>query len=153
MFGDDRQQMRRFFIETWRKARAGEHLEPMERIVAGVVEEHPEYHHLLEGEDEAALQRDWTPEGGETNPFLHMGMHIALREQAGADRPPGIRALIEQLALHLGDLHEAEQRLMEPLGEAMWRAQRAGATQPDEQAYLEAVRRLVQDTTGRKPNA
>ncbi|MDX1609380.1 MAG: DUF1841 family protein, partial [Halofilum sp. (in: g-proteobacteria)] len=69
----------------------------------------------------------------------------------GADRPAGIRALIEQLALHLGDLHEAEHRLMEPLGEAMWRAQRAGGSAPDEQAYLEQVRKLVRDTTGRKP--
>ncbi len=151
MFGDDRQRMRRYFRETWRKARGDEPLEPMERIVAGVIEEHPEYHPLLEPDDEGPLLRDWTPEDGETNPFLHMGMHIALREQAGADRPAGIRALIEQLALHIGDLHEAEHRLMEPLGEAMWNAQRAGASAPDENAYLEAVRRLVHDTTGRKP--
>jgi hypothetical protein len=150
MWGD-REQMRAFFRETWRKAQAGETLQPMERIVAGVIEEHPEYHGLITGED--ALHRDWTPEQGETNPFLHMGMHIALREQAGADRPAGIHALIEQLALHIGDLHEAEHRLMEPLGEAMWNAQRAGGNAPDERAYLEAVGRLVRDTTGRKPDA
>jgi len=150
MWGD-REQMRAFFGETWRKAQVGEALQPMERIVAGVIEEHPEYHGLITGED--ALHQDWTPEQGETNPFLHMGMHIALREQAGADRPAGIRALIEQLAMHLGDLHEAEHRLMEPLGEAMWQAQRAGTAAPDEAAYLEAVRRLVRDTTGRKPDA
>lgn len=151
MFGGDRDQMRRFFVQVWQKAQAGEALEPMERIVADVIGGHPEYQPLLTG-NEAVLGRDYTPEEGQTNPFLHMGLHIALREQAGADRPPGIAALIEQLALHLGDRLEAEHRLMEPLGAALWSAQRNNEA-PDEQAYLEAVRELVARTTGRPPAA
>ena len=152
MYGQDRDSMRRIFADTWRKAAAGDALEPMERIISGVIAEHPEYRPLLVPGSEAGLGRDYMPEDGQTNPFLHMGMHIALREQASVDRPPGIHALIERLVHHLGDLHEAEHRLMEPLGEALWRAQRAGA-QPDEQQYLEAVRQLVRDTTGSTPAA
>lgn len=152
MFGNDRDSMRRFYVQTWEKAQAGEPLEPVERLVAGVIAEHPEYQPLLAGGAEAVMERDYTPEEGQTNPFLHMGMHIALREQAGADRPPGIRALNEQLSRHLGDHLEAEHRLMDALGETLWEAQRAGR-EPDETAYLERVRRLVRDTTGETPAA
>lgn len=150
MFGNDRESMRRFFAETWRKAQADESLEGMERVVAGVIAEHPEYQPLLAPGNESVMQRDYTPEDGQTNPFLHMGLHIALREQAGADRPPGIHALIEQLAAHQGDRHAAEHELMEPLGETLWRAQRDGVP-PDEHAYIEAVRRLVGTRTGARP--
>jgi len=152
MFGNDRDSMRRFFAETWQQYQAGAKLEPMQRMVAGVIAEHPEYQPLLMPGNEAVIARDFSPEEGQTNPFLHMGMHIALREQAGADRPPGIRALTEQLAQHTGDLHAAEHQLMEPLGEAMWQAQRAG-TEPDEARYLEAVRKVVRDATGTAPSA
>lgn len=152
MFGNDRDSMRRFYVETWRKAQEGAPLEPVERLVAEVIADHPEYQPLLAGDAEAVMARDYTPEEGQTNPFLHMGLHIALREQAGADRPPGIRALSEQLGRHLGNRLEAEHRLMDALGETLWEAQRAGR-EPDDTAYLERVRRLVRDTTGQAPAA
>lgn len=152
MFGNDRDSTRRYFVDTWRKARAGETLDPMERLVAGVIADHPEYQPLLEPGNEAVLERDYTPEEGQTNPFLHMGMHIALREQAAADRPAGMRALTEQLAEHEGDRLEAEHRLMEPLGETLWEAQRAGG-QPDESRFLERVREVVAAATGGRPRA
>ncbi|MDZ7747433.1 MAG: DUF1841 family protein [Halofilum sp. (in: g-proteobacteria)] len=142
MFGNDRDRMRRFYVETWRKAQAGEPLEPMERVVADVIADHPEYQALLAPGNEAVLGRDYQPEDGQTNPFLHMGMHIALREQEATDRPPGIADLIQRLKAKTGDHLEAEHRLMEALGETLWEAQRDGA-QPDEGAYLERVRRMV----------
>jgi len=147
MFGNDRESMRRFYMETWRKARAGEPLEPMERVVAEVIADHPEYQPLLSPGNEAVLGRDYTPEEGQTNPFLHMGLHIALREQEATDRPPGIAALIQRLKARRGDALEAEHELMEPLGETLWEAQRAGG-QPDEQGYLARVRRLVDNAGG-----
>jgi len=152
MFGNDRESMRRYFVDTWHKACAEERLDAMERMVASVIAEHPEYQPLLAPGNEPVLERDYQPEDGQTNPFLHMGMHIALREQAGADRPPGIRALIEQLVRHEGDHLEAEHRLMEPLGEILHAAQVAG-TPPDEGAYLERARTLVARRTGDKPAA
>ena len=152
MFGNDRESMRRYYVDTWRKANAGEALDAMERLVTTVISEHPEYQPLLAPGNEPVLDRDYMPEDGQTNPFLHMGMHIALREQAGADRPPGIHALLEQLTRHEGDHLEAEHRLMEPLGEVLHAAQRAGA-QPDEADYLERVRKVVTDATGGRPDA
>jgi len=142
VFGHDRESMRRFFVDAWRKAQAGEPLEPMERLVAEVVAEHPEYHGLLAHGNEAVLDRDYQPEDGQTNPFLHMGLHITLREQEAADRPPGITDLIQCYKAKVGDHLEAEHRLMEPLGTTLWEAQRRGG-EPDEAAYLERVRRLV----------
>ena len=152
MYGNDRDSMRRIYVEAWRKASAGERLDPMEQMVANVVREHPEYQPLLTPGNESVLGRDYTPEAGQTNPFLHMGLHIALREQAATDRPPGIRALVEHLARHEGDRLAAEHRLMEPLGETLWDAQRAGA-EPDQDAYLERVRALVASVTGTTPDA
>jgi hypothetical protein len=139
MYGNDPVQYRRFFCEAWRKQRAGEVLQPLEDMVARIVAQHPEYHRLLE--DPAILEQDYTPEAGQTNPFLHMGLHIAIQEQLAADRPPGIREIYQALTRRLVDSHEVEHRMTECLAEGIWEAQRNG-TQPDEAAYLERLRKL-----------
>lgn len=115
-------------------------MSPLEQIVAQVVEQHPEYHALIEDPD--APERDFPVEGGQTNPFLHMGMHITLAEQLGSDRPAGIRALYRRLAERTGDAHAAEHRMMECLGSILWEAQRSGQM-PDENEYLVCLKRLV----------
>jgi len=140
LFGNDRQNLRRFFQQTWNKALAGAPLQPLESIVTQVIRQHPEYHALLQ--TEAALERDWSPDQGQTNPFLHMGMHIAIAEQLGADQPPGIRQLYADLVGRTGDVHETEHRMLECLGRQLWEAQRQG-TAPDQQAYLECLRALL----------
>lgn len=139
IFGSDRAELRRMYASAWRKAEAGEPLSPLEAEIAAVVGEHPEYHAALADDGLAA---EYTPEGGESNPFLHMGLHLAVREQAATDRPPGIRAARDALAARLGDRHAADHAIGECLAEALWRAQRDGGA-PDERAYLEAVRRLA----------
>ena len=90
------------------------------------------------------MSRDYTPEMGQTNPFLHMGMHIAIREQLGGDRPAGILAVHQRLCRRL-DSHAAEHLMMECLGETLWEAQRGGG-EPDERVYLERLRRLARKT-------
>jgi hypothetical protein len=136
----DRSGLRRHYLEAWRKAREGRPLEPLEHQLASVIEQHPEYHALL-GDEVAALGRDYTPESGQSNPFLHLGLHLAIREQVVTDRPPGIATVHRELSLRLGDVHEAEHRMMERLGEALWLSQRTGRA-PDEAAYLESLRRI-----------
>jgi hypothetical protein len=111
----------------------------MEALIADVIESHPEYHGLLE-DSEATRQRDYSPDEGQTNPFLHMGMHIALREQAGADRPTGINEINQKLIAKLGQ-HDAEHAMMECLGQALWQAQRDNKA-PDEAVYLECLKLL-----------
>ncbi|MEA3275451.1 MAG: DUF1841 family protein [Pseudomonadota bacterium] len=133
--------MRRYFLEAWRKARAGEPLDPLEQQLAVVIREHPEYHALLEDPD-AAVGREFPPEGGQGNPFLHLSLHIAILEQVSTDRPAGVRALYQTLVGRFGSPHEAEHEVMECLAESLWEAQRAGQP-PDEKAYLEHIRRLA----------
>jgi hypothetical protein len=135
----DREGLRAFYVEAWRKRCAGLPAGPLEHQVADVIEQHPEYHGLLERAGDV-LEQDWTPEDGATNPFLHMGLHLGLREQVATNRPPGIAELHGKLCARLGQ-HEAEHRMAECLAEALWRAQRNNCL-PDEVWYMEALRRL-----------
>ena len=137
----DRESLRRVYVEAWRKHRESRPVEPVEDQIIRVVALHPEYAALLES-GEVALGRDYTPEGGQTNPFLHMGLHLAIREQVATDRPAGIAEVHRALLTRLGDAHTAEHAMIECLGEALWQAQRSGRP-PDEAAYLEALRRLT----------
>lgn len=141
IFSDKREDLRQMYIDVWRKRENSQPLTALEDMIAGVIDEHPEYHAML-AEGESNLDRDWTPEHGETNPFLHMGMHMAIREQLSTDRPGGIRAAHQALAQKLGDPHAAEHAMQEALGQTLWEAQRSG-TPPDEQAYLARVRELA----------
>jgi hypothetical protein len=136
-----RDQLRRAYIEAWRKHREGLPMEPLEAQIADVVALHPEYQAQLERPDDV-VDRDYSPEGGQSNPFLHMGLHLAVRDQVGTDRPPGIRSAFEALAARTSEPHEAEHQIIECLAEALWEAQRAGRP-PDEQAYLRRVQGLA----------
>ncbi|MEJ2604583.1 MAG: DUF1841 family protein [Gammaproteobacteria bacterium] len=138
LYGQDRDELRRMYADAWQKAQESRPLSPLEAQIADVVAEHPEYQRMLEGE---ALDYEYTGDDNRANPFLHMGLHLALREQVATDRPAGIRGIWQRLANRLADSHEAEHRMSECLGEALWEAQRAGRA-PDEAAYLEALRRL-----------
>lgn len=141
MFGNDRDRLRRYYCTVWEKARAGQPLEPLEQIIAEAIRAHPEYQPVL-ADAETALGREYTPELGQTNPFLHLGMHIAIHEQLGSNRPTGILDVYQRLCRRAGEAHAAEHWMMECLGETLWEAQRAGR-EPDEQAYLERLRRLA----------
>jgi Domain of unknown function (DUF1841) len=138
--GQNREQMRRMYLDAWRKFTARAPLEPLEAQLAAVIAEHPEYVTWLES-GENALTAEFTPEGGRQNPFLHMGLHLAIREQVATDRPAGIAEVHQKLSARLGDPHAAEHTMLEALAEALWDAQRTGRP-PDEQAYLERLRTL-----------
>jgi hypothetical protein len=134
-----REQLRLRYVEAWRRHREGLPLEPLDAQVADVIALHPEYHAMLESPD--AATRDFPVEAGQINPFLHMGLHLGVREQVGTNRPAGITAVHRRLAEKFGSAHEAEHRMVDVLAETLWEAQRGGRA-PDEQAYLERLRRL-----------
>ena len=139
IFSQDRTALRQMYRDAWIKHRKQLPLSPLEAQIAQVIAEHPEFHALIEANE---LQADFTPEMGQSNPFLHMGMHLAIREQVATDRPAGIRTLHGQLSTAAGAALEAEHQMMEALGETLWEAQRNNAA-PDERAYLERLRRLL----------
>ncbi len=134
-----REEIRRVYLTVWQKMQQGSVLEPMEAIISDIITLHPEYHQLLE-QGESVHQTEFTPESGQSNPFLHMGMHIALYEQTSTNRPVGIQPIHQELSKKLGR-HDAEHAMMECLGQALWQAQR-DQSQPDEIAYLECLRKL-----------
>lgn len=137
IFGQDRNELRRMYADAWRKRCDGEVMSPLETQIAEVVAKHPEYHEAVTGD----LERDFTVEGGETNPFLHMGLHLGVREQVATDRPGGIVGVFNDLANKLGDPHKAEHAMIDCLAETLWEAQSQNQP-PDEARYLERLRQL-----------
>lgn len=137
MFAPSRDEARRFFFDTWAKYRRGEPLAGLEKTALQVISLHPEYHVLLE-EPEGHLERDYSPESGEMNPFLHLSLHLAIEEQLSIDQPHGIRTRYERLLAKTGSEHDAKHLVLECLGETIWQAQRYG-TPPDEKIYLDCL--------------
>lgn len=138
MIIQDRDASRRLFFDVWARYNRGVVLEALEQLVLAVILEHPEYHGML-GEA-ANINREYGP-AAENNPFLHMGMHIALREQLSTDRPPGVSARYRILSAKYRDHHVLQHDMMGCLAEALWQAQARGQ-QPDEAAYLECLGKL-----------
>ena len=138
----NRLELREHFFRSWDKAQRGEPLDGLEKMIATVVAQHPEYHAVV-AHPEAYVDRDYPLASGETNPFLHLGMHIALHEQLTTQRPAGIVAIYQAVLAASPDPHLAEHRMMACLSEVLWQAQRTGAA-PDEAAYL----RCLQQSAG-----
>jgi hypothetical protein len=139
MFNPTRDQARQFFFAAWRKQRQRAELIGLEDTAVDIMLLHPEYHPVLD-DPERYQERDYHPEAGDTNPFLHLSMHLAIEEQVSIDQPPGIRRELARIAARAADRHAACHEIMECLAEMLWRAQRDGAA-PDAQAYLECLKR------------
>ena len=139
MFTPSRDEARAFLVEAWSKHRTQQPLSALERIAAGLIVTHPEYHATFENPDRYA-ERDYAPETGDVNPFLHLSLHLAVAEQLAIDQPPGICAQFERLRTARGDEHAALHVVLECLGEVVWSAQRH-RTPPDAALYLDCLAR------------
>ena len=134
-----RDELRELYRAAWRKFRQQQTLTPLDKQIVAVIAEHPEYHVIVESA--ASDLANYSPRSGQLNPWLHMGLHLAVREQVATNRPHGIAEVHQKLATKAGDAHEAEHRMVEILAEQLWEAQRAGKA-PDERAYLERLKTL-----------
>jgi hypothetical protein len=139
IFGQDRNEIRKMYADAWKKHCDKLPMTPLDSQIADVIEWHPEYHGEVTGDD---LEKDYTPDGGKTNPFLHMGLHLGIREQVSTNRPPGIASVFTSLTTQCGDAHTAEHRMIDCLAETLWEAQSQN-TAPDEQKYLERLHSLA----------
>jgi len=138
--GMSRDQLREMYRSAWRKFKGQHTLSPLDKQIVAVISEHPEYRVIVESA--AADLANYSPRSGQINPWLHMGLHLAIRDQVNTNRPHGIAEVHAKLAKSSADAHEAEHRMLEVLAEQIWEAQRAG-TVPDENVYLERLRALT----------
>jgi len=136
-FNPTRDEARLFLIESWRKRRARELLTPLEDLAAQLIAKHPEHHAVFEDGD-TNRDKDYLPEHGAINPFLHVMMHLTIEEQISIDQPAGIRAHFTRLTHQLESEHDAQHAMMECLTEMIWQAQRNGSA-PDAAIYLSCL--------------
>jgi len=139
MFTPSQADVRRFFCAVHAKTQSSQPLEALEIIASQWMAEHPEYHADFANAD-TALEKMYDVEGGKTNPFLHLSMHLSISEQCSIDQPRGIRQAVELLTAKRDSLHDAHHEAMDCLGQMVWESQRAGQP-PDGESYIDCVQR------------
>ncbi|KTD11661.1 hypothetical protein Lgra_1119 [Legionella gratiana] len=139
-YGDTIQETRHMFFSSWEKYQQRVLLSPLEHEIVQVILAHPEYHKML-GNQYKFQQQSYSPELGEPNPFLHMGLHLAVREQISTDRPIGISAIYTKLLQKYHDPLAVEHLIMEQLAECLWLSQKNNLP-PDETYYLHVLANL-----------
>jgi hypothetical protein len=143
LFNPSRDEVRQFFFGAWAKFRQQQSLTDLEAIAIQVVQMHTEYHAVLDA-PQRYFEQSYFPEMGETNPFLHMSLHLSILEQIGINQPPGIKQAYEVLLRKHGNPHDAQHDLMDCLAETIWQAQRSGQP-PDAEAYLSCMQKKSTD--------
>lgn len=139
MFNVNTSDVRQFFAQAW-QARMTTN-DPLQQKAIRIIAAHPEYHHYLEN-IERWIDYNWLPENGESNPFLHMSLHLSIQEQVAMDQPFGIAEIHQKLSEKTGDWHDAEHKMLDALVEMIWQAQRYG-TGFDVNNYVTQLRRLI----------
>lgn len=145
LFNPSRDEARTFFFEAWTKFKTQKSLTDLEKIALGVMLMHPEYHAIL-SQPEQFKHQDYFPEFGETNPFLHMSLHLSILEQISINQPIGITEIYAQLKLKYQNdsdfEHRAQHAILECLAEAIWQAQRNN-TALDADTYVQLLQQKV----------
>lgn len=137
LYGDTIQDTRQMFFQSWSKYLTKQKLSSLEHDIAQVILAHPEYHQLIE-HPESCQNSAYYPELGHANPFLHMGLHLAIREQIATNRPTGITSIYNKLLKKHHAPMTVEHLMMEQLAECLWLSQKNNLP-PDEKHYLEAL--------------
>ena len=140
IFSQDRNELRKLYIDSWIKFTNRVILTPIEVQISRIIEFHPEYHSMMVDKN---IDKDYSPETGDINPFLHMGLHLAIIEQFQTNRPAGIQEIYKRLvAKHKGDEHKAHHTMMDYLAEEIWKSQKYNSI-PNEQDYLNNLKQNI----------
>ncbi|PPC81939.1 MAG: hypothetical protein CTY38_07665 [Methylotenera sp.] len=141
LYNPSRDQARQFLFDAWAKFKQQAPLTDLEKIAVEVMQMHPEYHAILEA-PERYMQQQYFPEMGETNPFLHLSLHLSVIEQIAINQPIGIKAIYEQLKQKHNDQHIAQHDILDCLAETIWQSQRNN-TPLDSTHYLGLLQQRV----------
>ena len=136
MFYQDRKKQREFLANSWQKYTRNKPLEPLEKQLASIIEIHPEYHNLI-----GNIESEYLPEQGEVNPFLHINLHLALRDQLSLNHK-GVKEVHQELINHYKDSHEVEHLMMECIAEMIYISQKNNTTM-NQESYLNCIKRLT----------
>ena len=137
MFYQDRIKQREFLANSWQKYTRNKPLEPLEKQLASIIEIHPEYHDLI-----GNIESEYLPEQGEINPFLHINLHLALRDQLSLNQPKGIKEVYQKLINQHKDPHAVEHLMMECIAEMIYTSQKNN-TAMDQESYLSCITSLT----------
>jgi hypothetical protein len=138
LYTQDRTEQRKFLANAWRKFLGKKILDPLESQLTQVIEIHPEYHSLIQN-----VESDYFPEQGEVNPFLHINLHLSLREQLSINQPHGIKEIYQKIINSTGDSHEAEHKMMDCIAEMIFSSQKNNLPM-DHQAYIRCLETQAQ---------
>ncbi len=139
MYTDNRDAYRQAFFMAWDKYKKQLPLNPVEGQLVEIILVHPEYHALLENPKQCEKQEFTIEE----NPFFHMSLHVAIREQVRTNRPTGVAEIYQILSKQMDNPHEAEHAMLTCLAQILWQAQQSGAME-SEASYLEKLRQLIE---------
>ncbi len=123
LYNPSRDQARQFLFDAWAKFKQNAPLTDLEKIAAEIMQMHPEYHVILDA-PERYMSQQYFPEMGETNPFLHLSLHLSVIEQVSINQPIGISNVYAELLKKYSDKHLAQHDLLECLAETIWHSQR-----------------------------
>ena len=133
MFSQDRKKQREYLADSWQKYINNMPLEPLEKQLVSIIEIHPEYHDLI-----GNIDNEYFPEQGEVNPFLHINLHLALRDQLSTNQPKGIKSVHQKLINLHDDPHTVEHLMMECIAEMLYLSQKNN-TAIDQESYLNCI--------------
>ncbi|SMM99439.1 hypothetical protein SPONN_589 [uncultured Candidatus Thioglobus sp.] len=134
LYTQDRTQQRQFLANAWQKFLDKKVLDALEIQLTQVIELHPEYHSLISN-----VELDYFPEQGEVNPFLHINLHLSLREQLSINQPAGIQEYYQQIIAKVKDPHEAEHKMMDCIAQMIFSSQKNN-TAMNHQAYIDCLK-------------
>ncbi len=143
LFQPSRDQARQFLFDAWGKFKQEATLTDLEKIAVDVIQMHPEYHDIL-AEPERHIEQQYFPEMGQTNPFLHLNLHLSVLEQIKINQPIGISQSYQNLLKLHGNTHDAQHDLLDCLAETIWHAQR-NQQQLDSNHYLQLIAGKTKD--------
>lgn len=132
LYNPSRDQARQFLFDAWAKFQLQQTLTDLEKIAVEVIQMHPEYHAIFSS-PEKYMHQQYFPEMGETNPFLHITLHLSVVEQISINQPIGITPIYDKLRQKYSDTHTAYHDVIDCLAETIWHAQRNN--EPLDSAY------------------
>ena len=123
LYNPSRDQARQFLFDAWAKFKQTLTLTDLEKIAVEVIQMHPEYHVVFDA-PERFMHQQYFPEMSETNPFLHITLHLSAIEQISINQPIGISQIYDKLLHQHNDKHLAYHDVVDCLAETIWHSQR-----------------------------